>query len=195
MMESKIRFAGDPNCEICKGLGYEPTAFRGTRRKCVCLLKKEVPIYLTPVYANAKYIDTFQVDSVVNKDILMMSCPQPQFKSFFKSFLLNTGMKYSHQTVFAHDVMQAYLSRDDENAYTALSRFDILVIFLVIDPPNKAYAQILISLLEKRAMHGRVSWIFSQNELKSEKFQNLYSSEFAEFVESKFIRLKAPNAS
>ena len=136
----------DSSCPKCRGNRYFINE-QGKQQECECVLRERALTYLTPTYASASYIKTFKADALRGENILLEGQPQSVFKTIAKSFLLNTGMSYHHETVTAHDVMQAYLTNTDTKELFRLTDVDLLILFLVHDPANRSYGQVLSSLL------------------------------------------------
>lgn len=177
-----------PDCPECRGTGAVTLA-EGRRQKCVCILKQEAQRYLTPTYADARYIKTLDTQPLMGKNILIPG-DLSTLKSLVKSFLLNTAMKYQHETKSGYDVMQAYLNNSETAEFSNLCRVDFLVLYLVVDPFNRSYSNVLCSLLEKRAYYNIPTWVYSPTPVHTEKFRGLYGEEFAETIRLKFQALK-----
>jgi len=107
------------------------------------------------------------------------------FKSLVKSFLLLTGMKYSHNTVTGGEVCEAYFDR--EVGLRAYTRPDLLILVLGRDGKSGAYRTVLPSLLTQRVDIGnKMTFIFSYTPLKSHKFSDSYGTDLVEIIDSSF---------
>lgn len=137
----------------------------------------------------------FDPSLLIEKDILISSCPQSLYKSIFKSFLLNTGMRYRHLTLSGYDIMQAYLTNTDQQDFTRASEVDILLLYLTADPFNRAYSNVITSLIQKRRFNSFSTWIYTPHRIKEGAFTALYGSELAEFIDTKFIALNTQTTS
>ena len=176
------------SCPTCGGSKYIRLPEGGVEA-CDCTLKERALNYLTPIYANAKFLKDFKCDSLLKRNILVDGQSPEAFKTFVKSFLLNTGMKFSHKTKTAHDLLQAMLTESESGEWSQIEHTDILFIYPSIDPPNRSYGQIIQSMIEKRTLVKKPTWIFSQYPIKSQKFQFLYSEDLAKSIESRFTQL------
>lgn len=185
---STALFRAQADCPECAGRGYVLSADT-QQRKCSCLLKQEALHYLTPTYAEAKYMKEFDPKPLAGKNILLQSNPQALYKSIFKSFLLNTGMKYSHATVSGYDVMQAYLTNTDGSEFTRQSELDVLLLYLVADPMNRSYSNVITSLIQKRTFNQKATWVYTPSKISDAIFTNLYGQELSEFINKNFISL------
>lgn len=180
-------FRAVPDCPECHGRGY---VWKGEQQlKCACLLKQEALYYLTSTYAEAKYIKEFDPKPLLGKNLLLQTTKQGLYKSVFKSFLLNTGMRFSHDTVSGYDVMQAYLTNSESNEFTRLSTLDTLMLYLVADPMNRSYSNVLTSLIQKRTFNQKATWVYTPYKIKEGIFTNLYGVELAEYLDTNFISL------
>lgn len=170
------------DCPECKGTGFTAQENGRQGQQCLCVLKQEALRYLGDIYASASFIKTLDVTPLVGKNLLLQDKTQTQFKSIVKSFLLNTAMRNSHSTASGYDVVQAYLTNSDSNEFTRLKSVDLLVLYLNADPNNKAYGNILTSLINDRMFKNRHTWIYTPAPVKSAQFRFTYGEDFANFV-------------
>lgn len=189
---STALFRASTDCPDCHGRGY--VWHNEQQLKCNCLLKQEALHYITPTYADAKYIKAFDPGPMLGKKILIHNESQALYKSIFKSFLLNTGMKYTHATASGYEVMQAYLTNTESQEYTRLSNLDLLALYLVADPFNRAYSNVLISLIQKRDFSKKATWLYTPYKITDPIFTNLYGQELSTFVSENFTALNTKSA-
>lgn len=171
----------DPDCSTCKGSGivFEDG---GEANECSCMLIKRVRQYLTPVYVDAKWKKEMKADKMEGNNYIM-SGTKAEYKAIVKSFLLNTGMKYQHCTVFGNSLFQYYFAGSTSPEWKSLcDDFPFVILYLGDDPPNKLYGQVFINFMEKRAMRKLPTWIYSSRLMKSEGFIQKYSLEFVEYL-------------
>lgn len=181
----------DLNCPDCKGQGslYSPSTEQYV--KCKCLLLKEAVHYLTPYYQKSVYWKDLPPAKFNNNDLIFESNPIGKFKSFVKSYLLNTAMKYTHLTVSPYDILQAYLGNSEEASFSGMmSKVDILIIIFETDPNNGHYGLIIKSLIEKRRRYNKNTFIFSSTLVKSNAFVSKYQTLLTEYIESSFNKIK-----
>ena len=184
-----VSIAPDVDCPKCGGSPGLMSSGDGRKIKCICILVQEAKQYLTPVYANAKYIKSFKAQELIGKNMLIDSVPQMAFKAVIKSFLLNTGMRYSHITATAYDILQAYLTDTEHRLFKSMAEVQYLIIFLVADPRNRSYGDIIVSLLEKRANYGLTTILYSSKHVGHCDFRAAYSDKLTKFLEDHFTRL------
>lgn len=185
-------FRATTDCPSCHGRGY---VWSDTQQlKCNCLLKQEALYYLTPTYADAKYIKTFNPEPLIGRDVLLQGDAQSTYKAIFKSFLLNTGMKFTHATTSGYDVMQAYLTNTEGAEFTRLATLDVLLLYLVADPMNRSYSNVITSLIQKRSFLKKATWVYTPYKVKDAIFTNLYGLELAEFLDKNFVLLNTKAA-
>lgn len=159
------------------------------KTECSCKLRERAINYLTPMYASAQYTKTFDASRIVGKNLYLP--PDTNLKSFVKSFLLNTGMVFTHKTVSAYDVLQAYLTNVTDSEFYGLREVDILILYLVQDPSNKSYGQIISSLIQSRTMMQKATWVHSKLPKDSVAFSNMYGLELVEALKNNsFISLR-----
>lgn len=180
----------DSACPSCSGVGYVK-AESGPYQKCGCIVKQEALAYLTPVYADATWTKTFDAAMAEKHLRLRFEGAQTVFKGAVKSFLLNSGMKYSHRTVTAHDVLQAYLTDSETRDFYKLKTTDFLVLYLVSDPPNKSYGKIMTSLIESRLLTKKITWVYSIHPTNLNAFGEAYQSDFGKYLSETFALFKA----
>lgn len=178
------------NCQFCKGKGQVPGKKEGTTIKCSCMVRQEAIRYLTDIYANAKYIKGLNAQVLEGKNLFIDRDPQRTFKAAVKSFLLNTALKYDHTTVSAHDVLYYYLGDQGSFNFKRIQTIDFLVIYLVADPANKIYGDLLVSVLEKRSFIDLPTWIFTDKGVDSKFFQDKYSIKLSNYILKNFTPLR-----
>ena len=161
----------------------------GKRVECLCMLKARAKEYLTPTYLNAKYMRDLEVAPLVDNNILLDTVSQDYFKSLAKSFLLNTGMKYRHLTVTGYDCLQAYLTNSESGIFEHYSTIDLLFLYLAFDPKCNSYGLIFTSLLEKRNLNRKPTWIFSNTSINSNAFLERYGDKLSEYCKKNFIQV------
>ena len=161
----------------------------GKRVECLCMLKARAQNYLTPTYVNSKYMRDFNVTPLVDQNILLDTVSQEYYKSLVKSFLLNTGMKYKHLTVTGYDLLQAYLNNSETGLFEYYSKIDLVFIYLAFDPKCNSYGIIITSLLEKRSLYKKPTWIFSNMSINSNAFLERYGDKLSEYCKKNFIEV------
>lgn len=168
----------DPNCEICSGTGV--AVREGARRECTCVLRKRAQHYLTPVYTEAKWRHDHKVDPWL-RNVLYVG-DLSTFKSHVKSVLLNTGMKYTHETVTPQDVVDRFVSSDGRESFNALRTADVLCLVFITDPRNREYERLLSYVIDSRHMTGRFTWVYSERPPANVNWTQLYGDKLAQKI-------------
>jgi|ERR1019366_2085158 hypothetical protein len=171
------------DCPECLGQGY----IQGSPgyKKCVCVYKQEAIEYLTPLYNVPGQIPKgFDVAGFARNLVFEAVVPE-RFRSFVKSFLLSSAMKYQHQTLKALDIIQAYVkpwSKLEAHPFSKLYDLDFLIINLELDPHNNFYGETMQSLIETRIQNKNFTWINSRYAIASDTFKKAYQTEFSYFL-------------
>lgn len=160
-------------CPDCQGTGH--ILIDGAVHECQHILREKAIAYLTPYYADSSYMNSLDVEQLRDKNLTFIN--NAQFKTVVKSFLLGTGMVYSHRSATAYEILQAYLTNSDDREFTKMGDVDLLFIYLSQDPKNGHYGQIISSLIINRNMKGKKTWINSRNPLNSPDFVRMYGGE------------------
>lgn len=192
------RFAPDPACRDCSGRGWLRTP-RGVE-ECACLLRRRVVHYLTPRYADPAVPWDRGSDPapLVGKDVLVGPWRLDRGAagtplSAVKSFLLRTGARRTHLTATLHEVVQRYLANRQSGGLDELARPDLLVLLFDVDPPNKAYPDLLTWLMvQRRRAHGRDTWALTRYDPATRPFRSRYGDEVADHLLAAFIRHPQP---
>lgn len=182
----------DEVCSKCQGTFFIKNPSTGNPTKCSCVMIKEAREYLTDFYSNARFLSTMDTTPFKKKKDVLMEHPisLETYKSIFKSFLVLTQMKFSHKTVSAYEIVQAYLTNKDSFEFTSLSNHvDVVVIYLKSDPSNKSYGEIIKSLIETRRRSGKITWVYSAFKIDSPAFQNAYTPVLASFIKESFLSI------
>lgn len=166
----------DKGCPECHGLGYVPDG-PTDYKKCVCLLRNHANQYLGPYReAEVPYLDPMgnvgKAEDFIGRNLVFVDPLLDRFKSFVKHFLIQTDLKYTHDTVTAYDVAQVYYA--DQGTVRALVKLDILIIMLNAGPSNASYGNLLEGLIKERLWKDKPTWVNSRYELKSEQFVKEY---------------------
>ncbi len=178
----------DPNCTLCSETPGFVASELGNMVECTCVLKNLVLSYLTPVYANSKYMSKFNPVHIEGKNVWAVSKSSETFKSMIKSYLLNTGMRLKHQTTTPFEIINCFLgSGNDMERW----RTDVLVILMGSDPPNKMYGTLLQNLIESRIRLGVQTLIHTKIPITSPGFVDTYSKSLSEFIRENFQRVDA----
>ena len=183
-------------CELCGGEGYVRNPEDIAQMQfCDCVLRNNALEYLG-THRNANLIKSVPLDLMERRNVLIDNTTLTVFKTFIKSFLISTGMKYSHSTFVTKDIVQAFFG-DKEGTCTMqdLLTPDILCVCLGDDFNNKAYFEIFSTLVTKRMLLEKWTWIFSKHNAGSFEFKEKYSKELSAFLTSKendacFSRIK-----
>ena len=181
-----------PKPQFCGKCDNGYVTVDGKKVECLCQLKAKAQTYLTPTYVNAKYLRDLNVTPFLGKNILLDTVPQEQFKSLFKSFILNTGMKFKHMTVTGYDCLQAYLTNTEAHIFDQYVHIDLLVLYLAYDPRCNSYGTIFTTLLEKRSLVKRPTWIYSNTSINSNIFLEKYGDKLVNYCRENFIQVN-PN--
>ncbi|WP_038934301.1 hypothetical protein [Bradyrhizobium japonicum] len=154
-------------------------------------MKQEALRYLSDIYSGASYIRTLDPTPLLDtKKLRFDNVAQGRFKMVVKSFLLNTGMKFTHSTASGYDIVQAYLTNTDEMLFDRAKAVDLLILYLVSDPKNGHYGNILTSLIEARDLRNKHTWLFSLTTPDSPSFRSTYQPEFADYVGKQFTAIR-----
>lgn len=175
----------DKECDLCGNKRYIQED--NYRVKCKCLIEKEIREYLTPMYLNdVKWFKRGSFDTNIKfvmdkKPLLKVGIPWLEFKKYVKSFLLNTGCKYSHETVSPEDVFYTFFHRTEDDSFERLKKVDILILNLASESNNKEYSNNLLILLEHRANLGLRTWIHDPEGFKY--VNSRYSKALQSFID------------
>jgi hypothetical protein len=193
------------DCPKCNGTGFIPGPKASSVYECDCVYLAKARRYLTTIYEDAQFKD-LDIGTCDKRNLLLVEILQPTFKKFVKSFLLSTytTKKYIHKTVSGLEVIDAYVygmfgeeggGRID-GPYNDLKMVDLLILYLMKDPPNKHYDNILISLIRDRNLQKRMTWVYSIYSLKNPSFYRTYGQAFVDFLndesDSKMLTIKLP---
>jgi hypothetical protein len=181
----------DRDCVVCKGSGH--MSFKGRRAICECIIRKKVKEYLGSLYADIPYAMDLNFDD--NKATYFESSLLGKFKSLVKSFLIYHKLKLKHMSVFPQDIIQYYVTDGDEakSKLSDLTEIDFLVIFFIKDPPNKLYGEIIESILEKRLIYNKITWLYCKDDCKESWFTERYSLDLSNYIVGNFNRFKELN--
>lgn len=109
-----------------------------------------------------------------------------RFKSYVKSFLLNSGMRYTHRTVTPQEIISAYVSNEGRADFNHLKQVQLLILYVHIDPPNRQYGTIMTSIIEERKLRGLPTWLYTPGSVSTTSFGNIYSPEFQALITGSF---------
>jgi hypothetical protein len=177
------------DCPHCQGVGFMMSRVKpgGPPRfvKCICLIQQEAIAYLTPQYASAKWNKAIPVEPFRHKNLLFRNYKEDEFQGIVKSFLLNTGMVFTHLSLTARDVVDASIDKEGHfpDVWKDMRTVDIFILLLDTDPHNSQYALYLMSLCKERQRQKKVTWVWSRWSLQSATFHETYGSAFANFLE------------
>lgn len=182
----RIEYCG--NCDH----GYI-TESDGSKRECSCVLKARAIHRLTPTYASAKFVRTLQTEKWEHRNVLVEDCTLETFKTIFKTFFLNTGIKYRHETYSSFDIFQSYVG-NSEIKMEHLRDVELLNICCISDAKYSNFGDVLTTLIKSRTLKGRYTWLYSPVPVKSQDFMDIYGTELTSYIkedrESLFIRAK-----
>lgn len=179
-------------CTICKDRGLVKAGPKASK-KCQCAIVKQIRKYLTPTYAQTTIdfdLNLRGVDKFEGKDAFFV-ITKDKFTIFVKSFLLLTRMKYSHFTTTAFQCVLAWVeSPSASHSLRDVYLPDYLFLILDTDPVNSKYDDLLCSILKKRKMDGKCTWIYSTRDCEDPQFKELYGENLSTHIlESKFERI------
>lgn len=173
-------------CVLCGGSNY---IIEGNKKtSCLCQLRKKAKKYLGPIYADLKYSSSIKFDKWVDNSVYCELCSIDSFKSMVKSFLLFHNMKLSHHTIFPYEVVQGYFENSRSYELDLMHEVDFLAILFRNDPPNKLYGELLKSLLDRRILYNKITWLFLAGAHDSDWFIDKYSVPFGKYIEENFLR-------
>lgn len=186
------RLTPDDNCLICKGNGH--MQFKGHKTICECIVRKKVKEYLGSLYAEMPY-SSLDGLNIKNKSLCFEGCLMERFKSLVKSFLLYNQLKLTHMSVLPDDIIQYYVTNGDEakQKFRELSEVDFLVIYFDVDPPNRLYGEMIESILKKRIMFDRFSWLYFVGKYSEFWFTDRYSNALREYLDKNFVKFTQLN--
>jgi hypothetical protein len=165
-------------CQACQGTGCVGTV------PCDCKvgrLRTEIIRYLTPLYRRAEISDA--ISKIPSEEFLrnlfIEGVPQEKFKSFVKTALLSSNMRYSHLTHSAYEIMEIYLGKvDGLHLMDLYKKPDLLILNLSCDPANAHYGPVLQTLLEGRTQREKWTWVNSRHPIDSGTCKKNYGSDF-----------------
>ena len=163
MMDRSIK--PDNKCSICSGSGCMD--FKGRKTVCECIIRRKAKQYLGPLYADIKYTSFTTFDGK-NKFVYFEKDPIDRFRSLVKSYLLFHNIRLSHKSTLPYEIVQNFLTDHEIIKYGELIEVDFLVIYYISDPPNKLYGDLIQSILERRVMFDRSTWLFFTNSIKTD---------------------------
>lgn len=180
-------FHAVPDCPKCHGEGWLPgTQDPAATKQCWCIEEQKLVHYLGP-YAKETTVQ-FPSQQFIGKNLLFVNFMERAFRRFAKGFLYwnfyDHWYKGGPLVLSPYDIAdihyragQAKLPRDE------LLKVELLVIEMYgYDTKNAEYAGILSSLISGRDRGGLNTWVYSKYDLSSNKFENLYGSDFASFL-------------
>lgn len=171
----------DKECDICNGTG-RMLKENGKKTECICILQKELAQYLTIKYANADKIPNFDTTPFKGKNLLLQNMSVEVFRSIVRAFLTLTGQKYKHLTVSGQELFNLHYKDAEQRGFTAASEIDFLIIFLSMEPVNKSYGQIITSMLEKRILNDKITWIYHRDGVESRNFASVYTTTLSNYI-------------
>jgi hypothetical protein len=178
--------SGDPACPICGGLGTVEVSQR-QRRDCECVIRARAIRYLTPAYAGERWIKSMKVESIEGgMQLLIQDTTDPVFKTLVKSFLLNTGMRYDHETATGYDVIQGWIRNGETGMLSRYQTVPLLLLRLAGDYRNAAYSETLVPLLQERLQMGLRTWVFVPFGVKRDQFAQNYQAEVQRYIVENF---------
>jgi len=171
---AEVREASNSNAETARKLAISESSVRRSLKELRRRQQAELEYF---GIANG-------IEQALAKTLIFESVSPEIFTSFANSFLLLTIAKHRHVTQTAYEIFQRYISKSENGSLTELLNIDFLVITLSNDPYNSHYGNILQFLVETRLRKGHFTWINSRHSLSSSKFQNVYGTDFADFLQS-----------
>lgn len=189
-MKNKV-IGPSKTCSICSQTGY--MLENGRRVTCLCILKQRAKAYFGPIYANLNYATKINFDIWNHNFLRFEGCSENLFKFMVKSYLIYNNLKLSHYTVSPFDIFEGFYEKEGAELYTRLTQFDFLVILFRCDPPNKLYESLIRTLIDKRLLFNRVTWIFLQEDYDSSWFTYQYSVGLGKYIEEKSKKARSIN--
>lgn len=182
-----------PDCTDCGGMGQVRPEGAKAYHKCGCVLVQEAHQYLTTTYKGATYIKALNYKDFLKKiNYRFEGMPTSRFKSYVKSFLLNSGMRFTHRTVTPQEIITAYVSSDGKSDFVNMKQVQLLILFVHIDPPNRQYGSIMTSIIEERKLRGLPTWLYTPGSVSTTAFGNTYSPEFQALITGSFDLAPTP---
>jgi len=180
----------DFGCKLCNGMGY---VIEGeVRRSCDCVLISHIKKYLTPTYANSPY--TLNNFNGFENSCIFDGCSRSHFKSIVKSFLLTHRLEVTHMSVTPFDIIEAYFSLKESDEFKDMISTDLLIIYFCTDPRNKLYGEAIITILDKRLIENKWSWVFCKESFDSKWFRDNYTSQLSDYLRDNFLRIEGINS-
>lgn len=179
----------DKNCSICKGSGR--MHFKEKKTVCECVVRKAAKNYLGPLYAEVQYTKKLNFGGT-DRFVCFERSSLEKFKALVKSFLLHHKLKLTHMSVFPQDIIQYYVTDGEvaKQRFGGLTEVDFLVIYFIKDPPNKLYGDILESILEKRVIFDKITWLYCIDSYEEFWFTMKYGKELCDFLNDKFFKFE-----
>jgi hypothetical protein len=173
-------------CSLCKGLGY----FLKEKEiiSCDCILVKKARDYLGPMYQNYPYSNKIQWDKFRNF-LGFVGFNRNDFKSLVKSFLLSSGLKLKHISTTPLEIIDAYFDYKENDIFKELSRVDFLIIYFGPIYKNKWYDDCLYSILDRRILYNRKTWIHTESSFSNSNFIETYSEKVCSLITSNFLSM------
>jgi hypothetical protein len=188
----------DKDCELCKGEGGE--FIDKVWKPCRCELLNEINEYLTPFYKDSEYLKGLTFDNIIGKNVILTGskeCTKSVIKSYlvYAQYKLYPDHKYTHIIIDPEEMMADYLSKE-KVLQKLLIEMDFLVIWLLYSPKhNGYYGEQILSLIERRELKMKTTWIYSPIHWKNREFIAKYSKDLSDFFisENKWVFLNSSN--
>ena len=174
----------DSQCTLCHGSGY--MIEEGNKRvSCTCLIRQRALEYLGPMYKNCAYNSKTQFD-LWGDFVRIETCSRGYFKSMIKSLLLRSDISMKHKSTTPPEIMDVYFENRENNFYKDLNLIDFLIIYFCNDPTNRMYSEVIISILDKRVLYNRKTWVYCQDSSDSTEFIKKYGKSLSDFLGENF---------
>lgn len=155
-------------CGECQGLGF--TQVDDTRRTCECVHRRRAKVYLrkmqpmSPAPSLVSALDSVEV----NRDLLILApnhFRDPlQMKWVFSYLLLKGGISRTYDLLNTYEVVTVKFGESERYTNLLKIRCDVLCLYHGYhESRNALLVDIVISLLELRAVKGLRNWLLVRN--------------------------------
>lgn len=206
----RIKQKGDPECEICRGVGTLPiqegdpeyenlVRIYGdqadayvTVRRCICLERRRFRDKVGSAIYNAKPLsrDEHCILDELEKSNVFMQSNRSDFLAHFRDFLWRRDLNYYWKMTTDMDLVDIFLGKNEE--WPSVSTFakgpDLLVLLLGYQSyKNVALSGVIQECLKARQFVDKPTWVINPHELVFKQGQHLaWSPELEYFLADEY---------
>lgn len=171
------------NCDKCKDSGFIYDSKTEQTVVCKCVRKRQLEAFLKHYY-DARFIKKYATVNLA-KDYLFNNVSFENFRNIVKSFLsyalLTTG-DFTWRDISGQDLVTVTFGDDEEMLITDLQELDFLIIKIGMDASNKQLGNWLISLINYRKEHSKITWVYVYKDVLPTKLSQIYGAELMDYI-------------